>query len=309
MVVLISSNRNFRGTIEDDFLKINRSKGVTRRLIVNGGDGNDVVIGSFGRDKILGGNGNDIVSAGRGNDTVFGGNGDDIVYGGSGRDYIFGGRGNDSLFGGSGNDRLVDRFGSDLLDGGNGNDYLRSVSDNGEPIPAQDPNGLINQFGNFGTYSPNDTLTGGSGRDTFEIRALLDAKRSIIEQHLDEDGNIDWRGIAGENGNVHDHWVQNFGTDTITDYEAGVDQIRLVGHTIAIESVTDKTDEIGRAYTEILIWSDQGADGQGGGGAHDLDRLGVLNVYGDSVTAADIEVNAGVFYGAYNNISQVPEID
>ena len=311
MVVLIRSNRNLRGTIEDDFLKLGRSRrfGNRRRLVANGGDGDDVILGSRGRDKLLGGNGSDTLYGGRGNDTVCGGEGDDSIIGGSGNDKLFGNSGNDSLFGGRGRDRLIERYGSDVLNGGSGRDYIRSVSDNGEPVPAQDEEGLVDQFGDFGTFNPNDTLTGGRGRDVFEIRTLLDAKRSIIEQHLDEDGRIDWRGIAGENGNVHDHWVQNFGTDTITDYQAGIDKIKLVGHTIAIESVTNKTDEIGRAYTEILVWSDQGADGQGGGGAHDLDRLGVLNVYGDPVAEGDIEVNAGVFYGAYDNISQVPEVD
>ena len=40
----------------------------------------------------------------------------------------------------------------------------------------------------------NDTLTGGAGSDTFEFRALLDARPEVIAEHTRDDGSVNWRG-------------------------------------------------------------------------------------------------------------------
>jgi Ca2+-binding RTX toxin-like protein len=48
------------------------------KLVLDGGAGDDVVIGSAGDDVLLGGNGNDVLLGGAGNDVVVGGEGDDI---------------------------------------------------------------------------------------------------------------------------------------------------------------------------------------------------------------------------------------
>src|SRR5204862_251550 len=46
-------------------------------LTLDGGEGNDILLGSQGADRILGGNGNDIVAAGRGDDVALLGADDD----------------------------------------------------------------------------------------------------------------------------------------------------------------------------------------------------------------------------------------
>src|SRR6266446_4847767 len=46
-------------------------------LTLDGGAGNDTIIGSQGADQLLGGDGNDVVTGGRGNDTALLGNGND----------------------------------------------------------------------------------------------------------------------------------------------------------------------------------------------------------------------------------------
>ena len=48
------------------------------RLVVYGGDGDDVLIGSDGDDVLIGGAGNDVIIGGLGNDVIDGGAGDDI---------------------------------------------------------------------------------------------------------------------------------------------------------------------------------------------------------------------------------------
>ena len=67
---------------------------------------------------------------------------------------------------------------------------------------------------------------------------MINAKREIILKHVNDDGTINWgmNGVAGENDNeVHDHWVDGFGNDVITDFnrEEG-DKIRIEGHTTEV---------------------------------------------------------------------------
>jgi Ca2+-binding RTX toxin-like protein len=98
---------------------------------VNGGPGNDVIVGSqtgaaascpegchleVGSQTFEGGEGDDIVYGDRGNDILRGNGGDDRLYGGIGDDRLEGGPGNDWLSGG---------FGADYIDGGEGSDYVR----------------------------------------------------------------------------------------------------------------------------------------------------------------------------------------
>lgn len=71
---------------------------------LDGGPGNDLIIGGVGPDLIRGGSGNDVLLGGRGNDVIEGGDGDDVIFDGPGGDVIDGGNGFDVLFGPDAND-------------------------------------------------------------------------------------------------------------------------------------------------------------------------------------------------------------
>ena len=87
------------------------------------------------------------------NDKLDGSDQADLIEGRAGSDTLWGGRGKDTLEGGQGKDELIGGNGNDQLSGGDGDDTLR-----GDDI-----------FGG-GVYSEQiDTLTGGSGYDTFVI--------------------------------------------------------------------------------------------------------------------------------------------
>ena len=91
--------------------------------LLTGGGGNDTLVGGGGGDYLIGGDGRDILSGGPGDDALAGGRGNDRLYGHAGDDYLAGGRGSDRLFGGPGRDSLVGADGEpDLLDGGGGID-------------------------------------------------------------------------------------------------------------------------------------------------------------------------------------------
>lgn len=77
---------------------------------IDGGGGNDHLMGSGGDDVLLGGPGNDIVHGRDGNDRILGGEGDDRLDGGKGRDVIVGGLGADELRGNQEDDVLIAGF-------------------------------------------------------------------------------------------------------------------------------------------------------------------------------------------------------
>jgi len=68
-------------------------------LVIDGGAGNDTIIGSQGADTLMGGDGNDVVTGGRGNDTAFlGAGGDQFIWNpGDGSDTVDGQGGFDTL--------------------------------------------------------------------------------------------------------------------------------------------------------------------------------------------------------------------
>ena len=80
--------------------------------------------------RVEGGAGDDSVLGSNGNDTLIGGSGDDDLDGGFGNDNIRGEVGNDKLFGRDGQDRLDAGGGlRETLVGGGGDDRLRAQSD------------------------------------------------------------------------------------------------------------------------------------------------------------------------------------
>lgn len=126
---------------------------------------------------------------------VIGGKTDDVLYGGMGADTLAGGRGDDVLHGEratdnhwvGGNDVMSGGKGSDTLDGGTGNDELIGGAGH-DRLDGGAGADLID--GGAG----NDVLTGGKGADIFIFH-------------------------RADPGTKH--------SDTVTDFELGVDKIRI----------------------------------------------------------------------------------
>ena len=62
---------------------------------LNGGNGQDVIVGTANNEIIHGGNGADIICGRGGNDLILGQNGPDALYGQGGNDLLNGGNGQD----------------------------------------------------------------------------------------------------------------------------------------------------------------------------------------------------------------------
>lgn len=201
-------------------------------------------------------------------------------------------------------DYIIDDFGSQTIFAGDGDDVIVLGADDGEPEPAQEGDKQGNSYAEpedfpVETDESTDLAYGGKGADTFIVSPMIDAKIEIIEQHRDDTtGEVDWtmNGVAGENDNVHDHWVDGVGLTVIADYDASEgDKIVLAGHTVSIGNI-----EVVDGDTVIDLVSDQG----GNGGAHDGDSLGRVVVLDAEVSEDDIEVNAGVFYATVDFMGQ-----
>ncbi len=92
-------------------------------LVVNGLDGNDKIdASSLNLNQV-----NLQIDGGAGNDTIIGSHGADVLLGGDGNDLVTGGAGNDVAFLGSGDDKFVwnPGDGSDIVEGQDGNDTLQ----------------------------------------------------------------------------------------------------------------------------------------------------------------------------------------
>jgi Ca2+-binding RTX toxin-like protein len=103
----------FYGGGGNDLIDLTSDRFTYGAVKIDGGSGNDWLLGNAGRDSLSGSLGSDYLKG-------YGGN--DYLSGGDNNDRLYGGRGNDKLDGGSGNDYLYGEFGKDVLRGGSGRD-------------------------------------------------------------------------------------------------------------------------------------------------------------------------------------------
>jgi hypothetical protein len=90
-------------------------------IVIDAGDGKDLVEGDKNADEIHGGGGNDTIKGGYGKDLVDGGDGNDVVVGGGDADQVLGGAGDDELEPDAAEDPSAD-----VVDGGPGVDRIEA---------------------------------------------------------------------------------------------------------------------------------------------------------------------------------------
>jgi fimbrial isopeptide formation D2 family protein len=233
------------GGLEDDFIW---GEAGNDRLF--GELGNDTICGGEGNDTIVGSNGvpgspndgRDMLVGGAGDDSIFGNDEDDRLEGSSGNDSLYGGRGNDTFVAGSGNDLAFGDLGNDSIEGGEGNDTL--VGSNGVPGSPDDGNDTLVggngddlMFGNeqddiLGAGGGNDVVFGGQGNDAIAGEAGNDLIYGDVGDDL----------ISGGAGADVFVLAIGTGTDTIVDFEVGVDLLGLAGE-LTFEQLTFTQEE------------------------------------------------------------------
>ncbi|PSL17591.1 calcium-binding protein [Shimia abyssi] len=231
---------------------------------LNGGDGDDFLRGDAGDDTVEGGDGNDKVFAGRGDmgdDIILGGAGDDTLGGAQGNDQIFGGTGSDESFGGSGND-LIDESGTDassntawagagqdtviggdgddVLGGGAGADLVSGGAGNDVIYPGAGPDNdtLNGEAGNDTIFAGggDDLIDGGTGDDLIFNGAGTDTVSGGSGSDTIWGAGGDDQFTGGDDADTF-AFVQNNGTDTITDFSfAQLDLLNVLGLGLSSES-------------------------------------------------------------------------
>lgn len=218
---------------------------VSDRAVKNG---NDVIEGGAGDDRLYGMGGNDVIYGGADNDTIHGRGLDtpvdaddadsDYIDGGTGNDVISGDDGDDTILGGEGDDSIrgdnalaftVD--GNDTIDGGIGNDRL--AGDGGDDVVmGGDGDDFINgdNADIDGSRHGNDVLSGGAGNDTIHGSGGDDALMGDDgDDLLVGDGAIpsQYDGRDSLFGGAGNDELQGGGGDDLLD--GGADNDRLFG--------------------------------------------------------------------------------
>jgi Ca2+-binding RTX toxin-like protein len=227
---------------------------------VIGGAGVDFVVGNNANNQLQGGNGNDILDGGTGLDTsdysdkttavsvILNGSSDVSVYvngsiedtiknienitGGSGADLLVGDALANTLLGNSGNDTLKGALGKDILDGGIGVDTADysdkttavKVTLNGSSNVSVYVNGSIED-----TIKNIENITGGSGADLLVGDALANtllgnSGNDTLKGGLGKDV---FYGGLGADSFVFDTALSTSNTDTIKDFQRGIDKLVL----------------------------------------------------------------------------------
>jgi len=124
----------------------------------HGSNGNDVIVGTEGDDRLYGGRGDDVISGGGGDDRIDGGSGNNVIDAGSGNDRVKVGDGNNVIATGDGNDRVQAGDGDNVIDTGDGNDSVR-VDDGDNVIDTGNGNDCVR------ADDGDNVIHTGSGRD------------------------------------------------------------------------------------------------------------------------------------------------
>ena len=197
---------------------------------LDGGAGNDLLGGGAGNDNLSGQDGGDKMWGGEGDDTIEGGNGWDSAWGGAGNDIMSGGWGSDRLYGQDNADKMWGGAGDDTVEGGNGWDNAWGGAGNDVMSGGWGSDRLYGQDGDDGIWGGggNDTIDGGAGSDTLF--------GGLGNDQLTGGSGTDM--LYGQEGADTFVFADNAGSDTVFDWEDGLDALDFAG----VTSVTTFAD-------------------------------------------------------------------
>lgn len=206
--------------------------GFAATLTINGEDGDDVLTadglgtavainGNAGADSITGGTAGDVLVGGTGNDTIEGMDGDDTLTGNGGDDSLLGGSGTTTLQETALPNLTLTTAATTTTITGNGTDTLEAASAVAV-ITGTSGNNNIDADGFIGAV----TISGGAGNDTIRGSASN-------ADELDGGDGVDRVVLKSGGGNFT--VVDGSSTDdNATDTFQNVEQVRVVGDTVAI---------------------------------------------------------------------------
>ena len=170
----------------------------------------DPMVLAGGNDVLDGGDGDDIIIYGGGNDVVFGGDGDDLIDDGFGVGLE---NGDNQLFGGDGNDTIADSAGFDIIFGGTGNDTILTESGGGDLIFGDQGDDTF-RIKSSANGADTITISGGEAGET--TGDVLDLRGLDIVENIasGESGTIRFLNDAGETVTVSYSQIETVLTGT-----------------------------------------------------------------------------------------------
>jgi Ca2+-binding RTX toxin-like protein len=280
-------------------VNINNAEGSSDRLVINSLGGNDGVTASTLVSGII----KLFVDGGEGNDSILGSQGADTLFGGDGDDFIDGQQGDDLIDLGAGNDKFQwdPGDGSDIVEGQAGVDLMLFFGSNAnENFDISAAGGRVRFFRDVGniTMDLNDV-------ETFEVRTLDGVDNIVVGDLTGSDVtriDLDLRGSGGTGDGQSDTVTVNgtqgsdvfgvagdiggvniFGLSSIVNIfhqESAIDRLTLngLGGDDNIDAKSLKADSIQLAINgglgiDILIGS-EGDDFFNGGDGNDLILMG-----------------------------------
>ncbi len=272
---------------------------VTKPARLEGGEGDDLLIGGTGLDSLDGGLGNDELHGNVGADTIVGGDGDDEIYGDEGFDTIDGNDGDDEIHGGDDGDIINAGEGLNLVYGDGGDDTitggsLRDVIYGGEGDDdifglggrnvLMGDSGIDEIFGgqladlidggNDGDFlygmGGDDSIYGGQGDDLIDSASGDDYVDGGSENDTIDGGN----GVDIIHGGAGDDTIDGGADDDQLFGEAGDDEI-FGRNGVDTISGGDDSDTIHGGSDNDIIHGDAGNDTLEGG-------VGDDQLFGDS---------------------------
>ena len=197
---------------------------------VDGGTGNDKIVGGGAADVLFGGDDNDVVNGGVGADILFGDKGDDTVIGGKEADWGLLGAGNDLFIWNLGD-------GNDVIEGEADKDTLRIVA-----AKTDDLFSILADAGRIDLFVSGGTLLDVNDVERIEIQALGGSDRVTVNDLAGTDVAevvVDLAAIAG--GKAADGKA-----DTVIGTFAGIASVTSVGSKMVVGTLTvdhwDKSD-------------------------------------------------------------------
>jgi len=200
----------------------------------------DTYTGSAGDDEVRGYDGNDTLNGSGGIDTLRGENGADILNGDDGDDLLHGGAGADQLNGGNGVDTAVYLLATagvsiNLTTGVHTGEAAGDTFNSVEHFQLTNGFTLVDSFtGSAGNdwvagYKGVDNLNGMDGNDTLnggEHNDVLDGGAGADKLYGGTGNDQETGGSGADQFTIN---AKAFGADTVTDFENGVDKIRIQG--------------------------------------------------------------------------------
>ncbi|MBY6113476.1 Hint domain-containing protein [Mameliella alba] len=267
-------------------------------VTVEGGAGNDSLIGTEAADSLDGGDDNDTLRGGIGADTLTGGAGDDSLFGnedgdsitgGAGSDTIYGETGNDYVDGGDDNDTVEGNEGDDTLVGGAGDDWLRGSFGQDALYGGTGADYLWGGWGDDTFHIENDF-----GNDTVDAEGVDETTGDVLDlSAVTDDLTIDLTAANAENGTVTD----GSGTLGFTDIE-----------TIVLGSGTDTLVLANGSGADVVTGFAAPTDLGGGtfAGNDLLDVSGLSDTDGNPVNVTDVVVSDTVGDGSGDAVLTFP---